>query len=242
MDKGLLSRCVIRVYKEDFLIRVKEYLMKPYSSLLIAAALTSSLGLAQTDPGVTPGHVTPTTPTAPAASTAEKTAPKAATPATSVVLKKGVQFATAKLEPKSGSKAGGTVSFTKEGNGIRVVANVTGVAPGKHGFHIHEKGDCSAEDATSAGGHFNPAHLEHGAPNAKIRHAGDFGNIDIKKDGTGLLKIEVKDPKDFSAWADIAGKAVILHEKADDLKTQPTGDAGKRIACGVIALTHSTSH
>lgn len=224
--------------------------MKTYSTLMFAAILTSSLGLAQTDPGVTPGRVTPTTPTAPAASTVEKTAPaeeapsmmRAAPPAAAGELKKGAQFATAKLEAKSGSKAAGTVNFTKEGNGIKVVANVTGVAPGKHGFHIHEKGDCSAADASTAGGHFNPASAEHAGPKSAARHAGDFGNIDIKKDGTGVLKIAVKDPKDFKAWADIAGKAVIIHEKADDLKTQPTGDAGARVACGVIELTPSTSH
>lgn len=221
--------------------------MKVYSSLLIAVALSSTLGLAQTDPGVTAGHVTPTTATSPAASTVEHTAPKvdatASKPAAvAPILKKGSKFATAKLEAKSGSKAAGTVTFTKEGNGIKVVANVTGVEPGKHGFHIHEKGDCSATDAATAGGHFNPGSAAHGAPGTAVRHAGDLGNIDIKKDGTGVLKISVKDPKDFSAWADIAGKAVILHEKADDLKTQPTGDAGKRIACGVIELTPNTSH
>ncbi|MBC7531229.1 MAG: superoxide dismutase family protein [Oligoflexus sp.] len=220
--------------------------MKIYSSLLIAVALTSTLGLAQTDPGVTAGRITPTTPTSPAASTAEQTAPKddaaVKTPAAAAALKKGAKFATAKLAPKSGSKAAGTVTFTNEGNGIKVVANVTGVEPGKHGFHIHEKGDCSAEDAATAGGHFNPGSAAHGAPGTTVRHAGDFGNIDIKKDGTGVLKISVKDPKDFTAWADIAGKAVIIHEKADDLKTQPTGDAGKRIACGVIELTPNTSH
>ncbi len=215
--------------------------MKTFLSLMIALALPSSLGLAQTDPVVTAGRVTPTTPTAAAASTVEKTAPQgdpaaAKTGAPAVELKHGRQFAKAKLESKSGSKATGTVTFTKHRDGIKIIANLSGVAPGSHGFHIHEKGDCSATDAASAGGHFNPGAAVHAGPTADDRHAGDLGNIEIKKDGSGVLNIIVKDPKGFNAWADLAGKAVILHEKADDLKTQPTGDAGKRIACGVIEL------
>lgn len=220
-----------------------------YTSIFLVLGFSATLGFAQTDPGVTPGRVTPTTPLAPAATTVEKTAPEAkdsraaTTPkGTPMPLKKGAEFASAKLEAKSGSKASGTVTFTKERDGIRVTANVKDVAPGKHGFHIHEKGDCSAADATSAGGHFNPGSAVHSDPKSKNRHAGDLGNIEIKKDGTGTLKIDVKDPKDFNAWADIGGKAVILHEKADDLKTQPTGDAGGRIACGVIALSPANSH
>lgn len=212
----------------------------------LGLASAATLSYSQTDPGVTPGRVTPTTPVAPAASTVEKTAPEASdsrpdtTPkGTPMPLKMGAQFASATLEAKSGSKAAGTVTFVKEKDGIRVNANVTGVAAGKHGFHIHEKGDCSAPDATSAGGHFNPAGTDHGSPKSKKRHAGDLGNIDIKKDGTGSLKLKVTNPKDFDAWSEIAGKAVILHEKADDLKTQPTGDAGGRIACGVIAMDAS---
>ncbi|MES2744554.1 MAG: superoxide dismutase family protein [Bdellovibrionota bacterium] len=217
-----------------------------FSAALIAFGLFSTLGVAQTDPGVTPGRVTPTSPTAPAATSVEKTTsetPGQTTPtAAPAPLKKGAQFATAKLESRSGSKATGTVTFTKESDGVRVSADFTGVTAGKHGFHIHEKGDCSAPDASSAGGHFNPGKTPHGDPSAKERHAGDFGNIDVKKDGKATFKIKVSDPKDFNAWADISGKAVILHEKADDLKTQPTGDAGGRIACGVIELTPSTSH
>lgn len=223
--------------------------MKSLSPIFIALGLSASLGFSQTDPAVTPGKVTPTTPTAPAAESVEKSAteakdsrPKATPTGASVPLKKGSQFASAKLEPKSGSKANGTVTFIKEADGIRVTANLKDVAAGKHGFHIHEKGDCTAADASTAGGHFNPAGAKHGDPKAKERHAGDLGNIEIKKDGTGTLKVKLSDPKDFTAWADIAGKAVIVHEKADDLKTQPTGDAGGRIACGVIEMTPSTSH
>lgn len=193
----------------------------------LAFGLSSSLSLAQTKPA------------APAGGAIE--ANRAAAPAAKA-LKDGAQFGEAKLEAKSGSKAAGTVTFTKEKDGIRVTANVTGVSVGKHGFHIHERGDCSAPDASSAGGHFNPGGAGHGDPKSKDRHAGDMGNIDINKDGKGSLTLKVSDPKAFSAWSEIGGKAVILHEKADDLKTQPTGDAGGRIACGVIELSPSTSH
>lgn len=195
----------------------------------LAFGLSSSLGLSQTKPT--------STPPAPAAAEMDKTVAPVARP-----LKNGAQFGEAKLEAKSGSKAAGTVTFTKEKDGIRVSAEVTGVSAGKHGFHIHEKGDCSAPDASSAGGHFNPGGAAHGDPKTKERHAGDLGNIEINKEGKGTLKLKVSDPKAFSAWSEIGGKAVILHEKADDLKTQPTGDAGGRIACGVIALSPSTSH
>jgi Cu-Zn family superoxide dismutase len=217
--------------------------------VITALGFISSISLAQTDPGVTPGRITPTTPTAPAATTVEKTAPEAedsraqTTPkGTPMPLKKGAKFAMAKLESRSGSNATGTVTFTKETDGIRIAGDFAGVAEGKHGFHIHEKGDCSAPDASSAGGHFNPSKAPHGDPKAKERHAGDFGNLEVRKDGKASMKIKVSDPKDFNAWSEIAGKAVILHEKADDLKTQPTGDAGGRIACGVIEMTPSNSH
>jgi superoxide dismutase, Cu-Zn family len=118
-----------------------------------------------------------------------------------------VTKATATLEPKSGSQVTGTVTFAKSGDEVQVVADVQNLKPGKHGFHIHEKGDCSAPDAMSAGGHFNPMHEHHGGPHTAERHVGDFGNI---------------------------GKSVIVHEKEDDLKTDPSGNSGTRIACGVI--------
>ncbi|MBC7659304.1 MAG: superoxide dismutase family protein [Chitinophagaceae bacterium] len=206
--------------------------MKSFMTLFCAGVLTSTLSFAQASGG--------SAPSAPEAAKAVQNTP--ATGAKTPILKNGAKFAEAKLSPKSGTKAAGTVSFTKESDGIRVVASLTGVEPGKHGFHIHEKGDCSAEDASTAGGHFNPAGSPHAAPSASVRHVGDLGNIEIKKDGTGTLKITVKNPKDFSAWADISGKSVIVHEKADDLKSQPSGDAGKRIACGLIELSPSTPH
>ena len=140
--------------------------------------------------------------------------------------------AIAVLSSASGSKVTGTVTFTKSGDAVQVVANVTGLTPGKHGFHVHEFGDCSAPDAASAGSHFNPTNEPHAGHDADKRHMGDLGNIEA--DASGKARLEMTDKK--IKLDAIIGKAVIVHEKADDLKTQPTGDAGGRLACGVIGV------
>lgn len=145
------------------------------------------------------------------------------------------QKAIAVLSPASGSDVHGTVTFTKSGDAVKVIADVTGLTPGKHGFHIHEFGDCSDPKAASAGGHFNPGHHDHGAPDASERHAGDLGNIEADKDGKAHLEL-TDSVLTLSGDNSIIGHAVIVHEKADDLKTQPTGDAGGRLACGVIGI------
>jgi Cu-Zn family superoxide dismutase len=106
--------------------------------------------------------------------------------------------------------------------------------PGPHGFHIHEKGDCSAADASSAGGHFNPTGKPHGGPDSDARHAGDFGNIEADATGNARYSRTFSDLT-LDGESSIIGKAIIVHQKADDLKTQPSGDAGGRIGCGVIA-------
>jgi superoxide dismutase, Cu-Zn family len=143
--------------------------------------------------------------------------------------------AIAVLHPTTGSSVAGTATFTVAGDEVKVVADLTGLTPGKHGFHIHEFGDCSAPDAKSAGGHFNPGNHQHGAPDATDRHAGDLGNIEA--DGSGKAHLELTDKVMKLTGSDsIVGHAVIVHEKADDLKTQPTGDAGGRLACGVIGV------
>jgi superoxide dismutase, Cu-Zn family len=143
--------------------------------------------------------------------------------------------AIAVLHPTAGSNVSGTVIFTASDNQVKVVADITGLSPGKHGFHIHEFGDCSDPKAVSAGGHFNPAHKQHGAPDASDRHAGDLGNIEA--DASGKAHLEWTDGvMKLSGSDSIIGHAVIVHEKADDLKTQPTGDAGGRLACGVIGV------
>src|SRR5712672_2335342 len=143
--------------------------------------------------------------------------------------------AIAVLHPTAGNNVTGSVTFTKSGDEIKVVADVTGLTPGKHGFHIHEFGDCSSSDGNSAGGHFNPTHKQHGAPDATDRHAGDLGNIEADAAGKAHLDLTDKVMK-ISGPESIVGLSVIVHEKADDLKTQPTGDSGARVACGVVGV------
>ena len=143
-----------------------------------------------------------------------------------------VTKAAATLESKSNSKVTGTVTFTKVGDEAQVVADIQNLTPGKHGFHIHEKGDCSAADASSAGGHFNPTHQHHGGPNTPEHHAGDLGNITA--DASGKAHLDWKGKLSLSGADSIIGKSVVVHEKEDDLKTDPAGNAGARIACGVI--------
>ena len=143
--------------------------------------------------------------------------------------------ASAVLSPTANSKVTGTITFTKSADGVKVVGDINGLTPGKHGFHIHEFGDCSAPDATSAGSHFNPSKHQHGAPDATDRHDGDMGNIEA--DASGKAHVDYTDKvMKLSGAESIIGHAVIVHEKADDLKTQPTGDAGGRLACGVIGV------
>ena len=130
----------------------------------------------------------------------------------------------------------GVVTFTQEPGGTHVVARVEHATPGKHGFHLHAGAACTAPDFKSAGDHFNPGNASHGAPDATPHHAGDFGNIEVGADGTGNLDLHstmlsVGD----GGTGDVIGKTVILHKGEDDLKTQPSGNSGDRIACGVVS-------
>ena len=143
--------------------------------------------------------------------------------------------AIAVLHPLGSSNVSGTVTFTASGNEVKVVADVTGLTPGKHGFHVHEFGDCSSPDGNSAGGHFNPTHKQHGAPDAADRHDGDLGNIMADSSGKAHLEWTDKVMK-LSGPESIVGRSMIVHEKEDDLKTQPTGNSGGRLACGVIGV------
>ena len=146
-----------------------------------------------------------------------------------------VTRALAVLHPTEGNTARGTVTFTKVANGIEVIADVEGLSPGKHGFHIHEYGDCSAPDATSAGGHFNPEDMPHGAPTDTKRHVGDLGNMTADSDGKAHY--EWTDPLiTLDGPHSILGRAAIVHAQEDDLTSQPTGNAGPRVACGVIGI------
>jgi len=147
--------------------------------------------------------------------------------------------AVAVLHPTTGNNVTGTVTFTEVEDGVRVDAAITGLTPGKHGFHVHESGDCSAPDAGSAGAHFNPTNKQHGGADSLERHVGDMGNIEA--DASGEAKLNYLDHR-MSLGNDrrsIIGRAVIVHAKPDDLKTQPSGDSGDRVACGVIGRAKS---
>lgn len=147
------------------------------------------------------------------------------------------KHATATMAGTAKHKAvNGTVEFKETDDGVEITANMEGLKKGNHGFHIHEKGDCSAPDAKSAGGHFNPNNHKHGAPDADEHHEGDLGNITAGKDGKATATITVKGITLKDGDTSIVGKGFIIHDKADDMKTQPTGNAGDRVACGVITL------
>jgi Cu-Zn family superoxide dismutase len=136
------------------------------------------------------------------------------------------------------SKISGEATLTEGKDGLTLVANVANVPPGKHGFHIHEKGTCD-DMGKAAGGHFNPDKVSHGylpKDGAMHAHAGDMGNIDIAADGTGTYKLFLPGLTLTEGNYAVAGKAIILHEKEDDFTTQPTGNAGGRIGCGVIEV------
>jgi len=144
--------------------------------------------------------------------------------------------AVAILQPRADSEVSGTVTFTETADGVRVVADIARIAPGMHGLHLHALGDCSAEDFKSTGGHFNPTDAPHGAPTDEMRHAGDFGNIEIGEDGAGHLELTTTMLTVADGPNTVLGRAVILHDGEDDLVSQPTGAAGGRIGCGVVML------
>lgn len=139
------------------------------------------------------------------------------------------------LYPTQGNNASGTIMFTKTGEGIKVTADLQGLSKGKHGFHIHEFGDCSSPDGMSAGGHFNPEGKPHAGPMDMMRHEGDMGNVEA--DDAGKAHLEYVDKMlSFEGPHSILGRSVILHKGEDDYKTQPTGNSGARVACGVIGV------
>jgi superoxide dismutase, Cu-Zn family len=150
--------------------------------------------------------------------------------------------AVATLEAKSGSDLTGEASFVEEANGkLSFEVRVEHVEPGSHAVHIHENGDCSAPDASSAGGHWNPTGEDHGKWGVHPFHLGDIGNIDVGPDGTGSLSLET-DQWNLDETGDhsVLGHAVVVHAGTDDFKTQPSGDAGARIGCGAIMMKKAT--
>ena len=143
--------------------------------------------------------------------------------------------ATAALQPTKGSKAFGEATFEQVGNKVRVIVFAQGLRPEReHGFHIHEAGDCSSGDGMSTKGHFNPHGKPHGDPKLAERHAGDLPALNAGKDGRAKIDVEMDVITLTPGPANIVGKGIIIHADPDDYKTQPTGNAGARIACGVI--------
>ena len=157
-----------------------------------------------------------------------------------------VKEANATIEPSKApgqDKIAGTVSFTAAGTGIKIHADITGLTPnGKHGFHIHEKGDLSAPDLASAGAHFNPGGHKHGGPTGSERHGGDLGNLQADADGKATYDATIQGLTIDESATGIIGKSVIIHEKADDLTTDPSGNSGARIGGGVIKSGHGHDH
>lgn len=146
----------------------------------------------------------------------------------------GASRADAKLEPRSGSGVSGIVRFTQSGDALRVEAKVSGLTPGEHGFHVHESGDCSAPDASSAKGHFNPGSKSHGHHGGAERHAGDMPNLVADASGNAGFQGDISMLSLGSGANGIIGRSVVIHADPDDYKSQPAGNSGKRIACGTI--------
>jgi len=145
--------------------------------------------------------------------------------------------AVAVVYPASGSTCKGLVRITQDASSVKLVADIEGLAPGsKHAFHVHEFGDCSAPDAMSAGTHYDPAQTKHhGMPNDKASHAGDMGNIEADASGKVHFELTLDGASVDGPLSPVLGRAVIIHANPDDF-SQPVGNAGGRIGCGVIGL------
>jgi superoxide dismutase, Cu-Zn family len=143
--------------------------------------------------------------------------------------------AAAKVEPTQGNAARGMVTFAQRADRVVITANITGLPPNsEHGFHVHERGDCSAPDASSAGDHFNPFRMPHGSHMATERHVGDMPNLSADAKGNARYRAELSTMNVASGSGAIVDKSVVIHRDPDDYQSQPSGNAGARIACGVI--------
>lgn len=147
----------------------------------------------------------------------------------------GGPSALAKLQPTRGNSAAGTVTFTQKGDKVLVVAELSGLRPNaEHGFHVHDKGDCSSGDGMSAGGHFNPFGKQHGHLASGGRHAGDMPNLKADASGHARIATELDIISVSDGAASVVGRGVIVHAQPDDYRSQPVGNAGARLACGVV--------
>ncbi|MGV3572236.1 MAG: superoxide dismutase family protein [Ramlibacter sp.] len=147
----------------------------------------------------------------------------------------GGPAATATLSPTTGNNTAGSVRFVQHGGSVKVSGEVRGLKPNaEHGFHVHEKGDCSSGDGMSAGGHYNPAGRPHGRHGQGMHHAGDLVSLRSDASGVARFSFESSTISVGGGAADVVGKGLIVHRDPDDYTTQPTGNAGARLACAVI--------
>ena len=147
----------------------------------------------------------------------------------------GGPSATAQLQPTRGNNVAGKVSFTQKGDKVLVAARVSGLKPNQeHGFHVHEKGDCSSGDGMSAAGHFNPRASPHGHHSTQARHAGDMPNLKADAYGNASMSAELDIITVSEGPSSVVGRGLIVHAQPDDYRSQPVGNAGARMACAVI--------
>lgn len=145
--------------------------------------------------------------------------------------------AVAQVAPTQGNTVTGSLALAQSAEGVRITGSVQGLKPdAEFGFHVHEKGDCSAPDGSSAGGHFNPTQAQHGNPTSGAHHAGDMANIRSNSEGIAQVDTTAAGTTlNGDPGTDVIGKAIVVHESPDDYATQPSGNSGKRVACGVIS-------
>ncbi len=154
----------------------------------------------------------------------------------SATSRQPVTSAVAVILPTEGNSTSGVVRFTQLEGQVRIVADVEGLSPGRHGFHIHEYGDFTSPDAKSAGGHYNTEGFPHSAPPDPKRHAGDLGNIEAGVDGRAHFEVVVDNITINGAGNPVLGRGLVVHAGEDDLRSQPTGNAGARVGFGVIGV------
>lgn len=143
--------------------------------------------------------------------------------------------ATATVLPASGSEVKGQLKLTEHDGKVVVSGKITGLTPGEHGLHVHEKGNCTAPDASSAGPHFNPTGAQHGGLSGQERHGGDLGNITANAAGIAEFTASVQGVTLEAGPNSLIGRAIVVHASPDDLKTQPSGNSGARVGCGLIS-------
>lgn len=175
--------------------------------------------------------------TVPATQSGTTAPPAASTPAATVPAVPMARGATITLMPASGSLVSGKLSAAPIAGGVRITGEIGGLARGStHAIHIHEKGDCSAADATSAGGHFNPMQQMHGRAGSGPHHGGDMDNIVADANGVARVDVQALGVTLGGGATNIGARAIVVHAMADDYTSQPAGNAGARVACGVIQL------